>query len=280
MSAGHGETARERFRALAQISRRELPLAEGALLIAAEEYPELDIPHHLRLLDDLAASARAAVPVEGDPALRAAGLCRSLAEQGFRGNTEAYDDPRNSFLNEVLERRVGIPISLAAVYLEVGWRLHLPLYGVGMPVHFLVGYETNDSPLFVDAFHGTVLTEQGCGLLLARLTGGSMPFRQDFLAPTPARDILVRMLRNLKTVYASRGDLPRTAAAVERILLLAPDLAEEIRDLGLVRYRQGNLLDAKRLLERYLLSVPKDAVDRAAVAAHLRQVRELLVRLN
>jgi len=272
---------RERFQALAQMSGNEIPLAEGALLIAAEEYPALDIPGYLAVLDRLADEARARVPPAAGPAAGASALCEFLfKEAGFRGNTQYYGDPKNSFLNEVLERRRGIPITLAVVHLEVGWRLRLPMFGVGMPAHFLVGCETKGEPLFVDAFHGVVLTEAGCGHLFEEMTGGSAPFRKDYLASTPARYVLVRILRNLQGIFLHKEDLDRTAAAVERILLLAPDLVEDIQDLGLIRYRQGKLVEARRLLEQYLRAVPKDAGDRAAVETHLLQVKELLGRLN
>jgi regulator of sirC expression with transglutaminase-like and TPR domain len=274
-------TPREQLGALAAKAGTELPLAEGALLIAAEEYPSLSLPQYFAVLDQLAAAARPRVPrgIGADEAV--SGLCEFLfKESGFRGNAENYGDPKNSFLNEVLDRRLGIPVTLAVVYLEVGWRLGLPLYGVGMPAHFLVGCETGGSPLFVDAFTGMVLTDAGCERLFSRITGGSRQFRSDYLAPTPARYVLVRMLRNLKGIYLQQEDLQRAATAVERILLLAPDSITDVRDLGLIRYRQGKLVDARRLLEQYLVSVPKDADDRATIEMCLRDVRELLGRLN
>lgn len=272
---------RERLQALAQSRGSELPLAEGALLIAAEEYPGLDISHYLTALDHLADEARSRVPSGVDPAGAAAALCEFLfKEAGFRGNTRHYEDPKNSYLNEVLNRRLGIPITLAVVHLEVGWRLHLPMFGVGMPAHFLVGCETSSEPLFVDAFNGTIMTEAGCEHLFKQMTGGSAPFRREYLAPAPARYVLVRILRNLKGIFVKQENLERTAAAAERILLLAPDLAEDVRDLGLIRYRQGKLVEARQLLEQYLRSVPRDADDRPAIETYLLQVRELLVRLN
>lgn len=272
---------RERLAAIARRPGTELPLAEGALLIAAEEYPSLDGPRYLGALDALARACRARVGPARDPAPAVAGLCDCLfRDLGFRGNAERYDDPRNSFLNDVLDRRLGIPISLAVVYLEVGWRLDLPLYGVGMPGHFLVGCEAPGEPLFVDAFHGTILTEPGCEHLFHRMMGEAAPFRKEHLASTPARYILIRILRNLKGIYLQREDLARTASAIERILLLAPDLAGDVRDLGLVRYRQGKLVEARDLLERYLRSAPRDAADRKTVEAHVAQVRGLLSRLN
>ena len=272
---------RARFAAIAQTPGTEVPLAEGALLIAAEEYPGLDIPRYLGVLDRLADEARERVPVGAEPARAVAALCDFLCrEAGFRGNTRHYADPKNSFLNDVLDRRLGIPISLALVYLEVGWRLRLPLYGVGMPGHFLVGCETREEPLFIDAFNGTLLTESGCGQLFHQLTRETAPFQKDYLAPTPARYILVRMLRNLKGVFLEAEELERTAAAIERILLLAPDSAGGVRDLGLIRIRQGSLAEARTLLERYLESAPRDAGDRAAIELSLAQIRELLIRLN
>ena len=254
------EAPRERLRDLAAKAGRELPLAEGALLIAAEEYPSLSIPRYIAVLDQFADAARPRVPGGAAAGEAVAALCEFLfKEAGFKGNTEHYGDPKNSFLNEVLDRRLGIPVTLAVVYLEVGWRLRLPLYGVGMPAHFLVGCETGGSPLFVDAFTGTVLTDADCEGLFSRITGGSQQFRSDYLAPTPARYVLVRMLRNLKGIYLQQEDLPRAATAVERILLLAPESVSDVRDLGLIRYRQGKLVEARTLLEQYLVSVPRDA---------------------
>ena len=275
------ETPRERLQALAATAGTELPLAECALLIAAEEYPSLNVARYVAELDHLADAARPRVPTGAAAGEAVAALCEFLCkEAGFRGNAEDYGDPKNSFLNEVLDRRLGIPVTLAVVHLEVGWRLRLPLYGVGMPAHFLVGCETGGAPLFVDAFTGTVLTDADCARLFSRITGRSEPFRSDYLAPTPARYVLVRMLRNLKGVYLQQEDLERAATAVERILLLAPDFLTDVRDLGLIRYRQGKLVDARRHLEQYLGSVPKDAADRATIEMCLREVRELLGRLN
>jgi regulator of sirC expression with transglutaminase-like and TPR domain len=275
------EPARERLAEIARQAGTELPLAEGALLIAAEEYPSLDAARYLALLDALAQEVRGLVSPGGDPATRIRGLCEGLFKNlGFRGNAEEYDDPRNSFLNDVLDRRRGIPISLAVVTLEVGWRLHLPLYGVGMPGHFLVGCEAPGEPLYVDAFHGTMLTTSGCEHLFRRMMAGGASFREEYLAPTPARYILVRMLRNLKRIYQQREDLGRAAAAIERILLLAPDLAGDVRDLGLIHYRQGMLVEARELLERYLRSAPGDAADRRTTEGYLAQIRGLLGRLN
>jgi regulator of sirC expression with transglutaminase-like and TPR domain len=275
------EESRERLTALAQRTDAELPLAEGALLIAAEEYPTLDIPRYLATLDGLADDARTRMGTGHDPAQKVAALCGFLFKDlGFRGNEQDYEDPKNSFLNDVLDRRLGIPISLAVVYLEVGWRLELPLYGVGLPGHFLAGCETSGDPLFVDAFHGTVLTQAGCEHLFHRMTGGAAAFRREYLAPTPARHILVRMLRNLKGIFLQREDLDRAAAAIERIVLLTPDVPGDVRDLGLVRYRQGRLTEAREYLTRYLQCVSKDAADRAVVETYLAQVGELLGRLN
>lgn len=275
------ETPRERLRVLAQIPGNQLPLAEGALLIAAEEYPGIHIPHYLSALDRLADEARLRVSSGVDPAMAIAALCEFLfKEAGFRGDRRHYGDPKYSYLNEVLDGREGIPITLAVVHLEVGWRLHLPMFGVGMPAHFLVGCETRGEPLYVDACNGTVLTAAGCERLFREVVGASAPFRREYLAPTPTRYVLVRILRNLKGIFLQQEDLERTAAAAERILLLTPDLAEDVRDLGLIRYRQGELVEARRLFDQYLQSVPRDAGDRPVIEQYLLQVRELLARLN
>jgi regulator of sirC expression with transglutaminase-like and TPR domain len=276
-----GGSPRERLGAMARQSTIELPLAEGALLIAAEEYQDLDIARYLGVLDALADDARGALRPGDDPPRRAAALCDFLySERGFRGNRDDYSDPRNSFLNEVLERRLGIPISLAVVYLEVGWRLRLPVFGVGMPAHFLAGCETAGEPLFVDPFHGTVLTEDGCERLFRQTVGDAAPFRRAYLVPTPARDILVRMLRNLKGIFLQHDDIDRAAGTIERILLLAPDRPEDVRDLGLVRFRQGRLAEARDLLAQYLRSVPLNAADRDVIEDCLARIRAFLGSLN
>jgi regulator of sirC expression with transglutaminase-like and TPR domain len=192
------------------------PLDEGALLIAAVA-TGADVDAGLARLDDLASDARA----DGrDPA----GLARHLfVERGFAGNTLDYADPRNSFLPDVIDRRLGIPISLSVLMIEVGRRIGIGLHGVGMPGHFLVGVDATPG-LFFDPFHaGAALDADGAQELFARLQGPDAGFRAGFLAPTPTRQVLLRMLANLQQTYVAR----RAADArwVARLRLAFPELS-------------------------------------------------------
>jgi regulator of sirC expression with transglutaminase-like and TPR domain len=178
-------------------------------------------------------------------------------EEGFRGNTEAYYDPRNSFLNDVLDRKLGIPLTLGIVFLEVGWRLNLPLRGVNFPGHFLLRYEGEAFRLLVDPFHhGQIRFEDQAQELLDRVYGGSVPMQADYLRGATKHDVLVRLLANLKTIYLNTRDDVKALAAIDRILLIKPDAAEEIRDRGMVLARTGNIDEAIQALSRYLEIMP------------------------
>ncbi len=279
---------RRRFAALAARPDAEIGLAEAALLLAAEEYPDLDMRHYRRVLDGLCDGARARV---GEAAIGARGglgpcevvgaLNRYLFEEcGFRGNRDAYYDPRNSFLNEVLDRRLGIPISLALLYIEVGRRAGLPLVGIGFPGHFLVGCDAPEGRLLIDPYEGgKLLTELDCIAILTQLHGRRVPLARHYLAPIGPRAFLVRMLANLKAIYLAREDYCRALAAVERILLLTPDAAEERRDRGLLHLKREAFSLAASDLEAYL-QARREAQDRDQVARYLATVRQILARLN
>jgi len=192
----------------------EIPLAEAALLIAAHDH-EVDVAAQLGVLDDLARDAPPTVE----------GLAEFLfVEQRFTGNEVDYTDPRNSFLDDVLRRRLGIPITLSVLVLEVGRRRGVPLHGVGMPGHFLVGAEPGT---FIDAFHrGEILDEPGCHDLFARLQPGA-PWHPSYLAPVSAQAILVRMLANLVHTYVERS--PADAVWALQLRLAVPGAAPDER---------------------------------------------------
>jgi regulator of sirC expression with transglutaminase-like and TPR domain len=198
----------------------ELDLAQAALLIAEPEYPELDIADYLLQLDQLAVAARSRLAGLADDSARAAALVQYLLEEeGFRGNLDEYDDPRNSFLNEVLDRRLGIPITLSVVMLEVAQRLGIPLHGVSFPGHFLVGTRGPKS-LLLDPFTGQALAPSHLADLLGRIYGQRRPPRPDEIQPSTKHGILVRMLHNLRNLYMRQGDGPRQRLAEERIRVL------------------------------------------------------------
>jgi regulator of sirC expression with transglutaminase-like and TPR domain len=275
------EEARAHLALLAAGEEADLDLARAALYLAAEEYPTLDADAYVARLDAMAHDA-ADLPLDTAPPLgRLLALNRYLfAEQGFTGNAHHYYDPRNSFLNEVLDRQMGIPITLSVVYLELGWRLELPLAGVGMPGHFLVGYYPEDGTRYVDVFNqGRLLTHDECVARLQAQFGNGFVVHDEHLAPVTKRQILTRMLTNLKQVYMQRQDLDRALAAVERILLLNPDQPGEVRDRGLIQYRRGALRDAHADLERYTQLVP-DAHDAETVRRQMALVWNLWASRN
>jgi regulator of sirC expression with transglutaminase-like and TPR domain len=267
-------TPRQRLAELASRPDPEIDLARGALLIAAEEYRQLQEAPYLRRLDLLAEQVRDRLGPETAPVLVLQGLCRVLfEEEGFRGNAEAYYDPRNSFLNDVLDRRLGIPITLGIVVLEVGWRLGLPLSGINFPGHFLVRYEGDVARLLIDPFDaGRVRWEDEGQELLDRVYGGMVRMRDEFLAPAGRMDVLARVLTNLKGIYLNVRDDERALAAVDRILMLRPTAAVELRDRGLLLARSGRKHEAVADLERYL--------DCAPAAADAQSVRSLIQDLS
>ncbi|HSJ24132.1 MAG TPA: transglutaminase-like domain-containing protein [Longimicrobiales bacterium] len=268
-------TARGRFAAMVTRPEPEVDLATAALLIAAEEYPQLVPEPYLRRLDELAERVRDRQWDATAPVVVLQDLSRVLfEEEGFRGNTDSYYDPRNSFLNDVLDRRLGIPITLSVLYLEVGWRLGLPLHGVNFPGHFLVRYDGEALKLLVDPFqHGRIRFEDEAQELLDHVYGGSVRMQPDFLRPADRKDILVRMLENLKGTYLNARDDARGLAALERILLITPDSPDHVRDRGMVLTRMGRGREAAEALSRYLDLVP-DAPDRVRVQLLLGQLND------
>lgn len=265
---------RERFAALASAPESELDLATGALLIAAEEYPQLQLGPYLRQLDLLAERVHDRLGDETAPLIIFQELNRVLfEEEGFRGNIEAYYDVRNSFLNDVLDRRLGIPITLSVVYLEVGWRLGLPLVGVGFPGHFLVRYEGEALRILVDPFEcGRIRFEDQAQELLDRVYGGMVRMQPEYLRSVGKKDILVRLLMNLKGIYLNARDDRRALSVIDRILLLRPGAAGEMRDRGLLLARIGRVEEAIAELERYL--------DASPGAPDAWRVREVIAALN
>ncbi len=268
-------SARSRFAALALGAEAELPLAEAALLIAAEEYPQLHPGPYLRRLDLLAERVRDRLSDETAPLVLLQELSRVLfQEERFQGNAQDYYDPRNSFLNDVLDRRLGIPITLSVVYLEVGWRLGLPLVGVNFPGHFLVRYEGEAVRILVDPFQGGELRFEGdAQALLDRVYGGTVALVPEYLRPAGKKDILARILANLKGIYLNAHDDGRALAAVERLQLLRPGEPDELRDRGTILARLGRPGEAREELQRYLERAP-GAADRRRIELLLEHLRK------
>jgi len=211
----------------------QLDLAQASLLVAESEYRGLDVARYIRMLDDLARQARLEIARASAVASRPKGppvehLLRFMYEEiGFHGNTADYFDPRNSFLNQVIERKVGIPITLAIVLMEVGRRTGIDVHGVSFPGHFLVRMEGPRGPTFIDPFDGRILGKEDLRALFVRATGEPRDPDSRLLEPASKRQILVRILNNLRGIYSTRGDHDRLRGVLERMDVLAP--SEELR---------------------------------------------------
>ena len=259
-----------------ELSRSEakLDLGRSSLLIAAEEYPQLSVDLYLARLDQVAEEVKDRLANETAPLVVLNDLLKTLFERRkYAGNRKAYYDPRNSFLNDVLDRGVGIPLTLGIVLLEIGWRLDLPLEGVNFPGHFLVRYAGTEVDLLIDPFDGgRIRFEDEAQQFLDQAYGGAVAMRDDFLRPASKRDMLARLLTNLKGIYTKIGDDRRALGVVERLLMISPTSPTESRARGILLARLGRHEDAARQLEAYLRVSPS-ADDRGHVQEIVRELR-------
>ena len=270
--------------ALARMDDDALPLLGTALLIARDEYPELQAGHYDALVQSYADALRAEVQAQEAAPARLTLINHYLFEElGFGGNNDAYTDPRNSYLNEVFDRKLGIPISLAVVQMEIARRLDVPLDGISFPGHFLVRLPVDDGILVMDPFNkGRSLSTDELRDRASSHFGGQSPDDTELLhilAPATHRAILMRMLRNLKALYVDKDDWERVARSSDRILKLAPSLGEEIRDRGLAYLKLGHASGARDDLARYL-SVQPEAPDAEAIRGLLIEATGKAQRLN
>jgi regulator of sirC expression with transglutaminase-like and TPR domain len=246
------------FKSLIDKPEDEIDLAQAALVIAADEYPELDVAAYLARLDSLAEQAALGVNAASSARAKIEALNKFLFEDShFAPNEEYYFDPRNSYLNDVLNRRVGLPISLSLMYLEVGRRLGLPLHGVGLPGHFVVKWQDANDEIFIDPFHGgRVLDEAGLTRLLEGLQRQRLQVQRDWFDAVGARYILTRLLTNLKAIYLSSENYDRALPVAEKLYLLEPRSEENLRDVAVLSFRGGFPQRARVLFEDYLLNHP------------------------
>lgn len=273
-------------------------LAAPAFLIARIEYPRLDPGPYLDRIDTLGdvASHRIAADAGHDAPLaaRVDALNRYLFnELGFFGNREQYEDPRNSCLNEVLDRRTGIPISLALVYIEIARRAGVRAEGINFPGHFLVrvlqDLHTDDpgEGLIVDPFHGgAILNEADCRTLLHRHMGDEAAFEPHLLARATRRQILVRMLLNLKRIYVRWRSFPQARTVTDLLLAISPSSLTELRDRGLLAYHMNDFPSALKDLEEYLKlsrlgeSDEEQRKENEQVWEHVKALRRRVAALN
>jgi regulator of sirC expression with transglutaminase-like and TPR domain len=273
------DDVRREFSTLA--AREPVPLARGALLIAKEQYPELDIE---KCLSDLAALSREAEPIVragADTVEKVQLLSEFLfVRKGFEGNREQFSDPRNSFLNDVLERKLGIPITLAVVYLEVGRRLGLNLFGVSFPTHFLVKAVDERGELLIDPFNnGMILGLDEIRARLAQIYGQPVDVQPAMLKAVGARQILARMLRNLKNIYTGASDWQHALSALDRILMLEPRAVEELAERAGLYERLECFSAALEDFQSFLTQAPDHPGADTAREAVVRLVRQV-ARIN
>ncbi|MFL6273719.1 MAG: SirB1 family protein [Blastocatellia bacterium] len=273
-------SVRNRFAERLALPDEKINLAEVALLIAAEEYPRLNVAAYLDKLDRIADLARDRITLGVGASDYITAINATLFDDyGFHGNRDNYYDPRNSFLNEVIDRRIGIPITLSVIYMEVARRIGFAVEGVGLPGHFIVRHQRATETIYIDPFNrGRVLGEMACAELVAEISGGKTELLPAHLSPVTRRQILMRMLSNLLSIYA-RSDHRRALAVIERILIIQPTSAAHVRDHGLLLALVGQTAQALATLELYLKMAPT-AADADLVREQIKTIKQESAKLN
>jgi regulator of sirC expression with transglutaminase-like and TPR domain len=263
-----------------EVEDEKIDLIRAALTIARTEYPNLDIEVYASRMEELARRV-AAQASDLNPQATLAALNKVLFEEvQLRGNREDYYDPRNSFLNDVLDRGLGIPITLSMVYMEVARRVGFHLSGVGMPGHFLLKHYSEDGQeMLIDCFNrGDIVSRQDCQSRLDEIYSGEMTLRPEFLHPISRRQILTRMLNNLKTVYLSTRNFRKALPIADLILVIYPRSPEDIKQRALLRYSMGMHGLAAEDLDDYLKMSPNasDADETRQMALSIRRMLALM----
>jgi regulator of sirC expression with transglutaminase-like and TPR domain len=273
-------------------------LAHAALVIARIEYPRLEMEPYLERLDRMGEAARRRIERHIDETGDETGLSTIKGfnaylfdDQHFVGNRDHYEDPRNSCLNEVLDQRTGIPITLSLVYMEVGRRAGLSVDGVNFPGHFLVRCpevtSRGSSGLIIDPFHGgALLSEHDCRLLLQKHVGAEVAFNKSLLAPATRPQVIVRMLLNLKRIYVHMRSFPQARDVTELLLAVTPSALSELRDRGLLAYHLNDVTGALRDLQTYLKLASMSDMDEEQreehqqIWEHVKTLRRRVAALN
>lgn len=268
---------REHFREMLQRPEADIDLARTALLVAAENDPTLDVDTEMARLDAWAGELGRRLDPAWNNLQRLARLRTFMYEDlGFKGDVRGYYSPANSMLHSVMERRLGIPLTLSIVFMEIGWRIGVPFEGVGFPGHFLVRLTGEPGDLLLDPYdHGASVHEEDCRRMIELTTGGTVPYDPSMIRSLGKRDMIARLLFNLKISCLKAGDDPGALSAVERLLLLHPDEPPELRDRGLLLYRMDRYREARASFEGYLRARP-DALDREVIERHLAALQMML----
>lgn len=263
---------------------RDIALAEAALLFAADAFPSLDVRRYLQWLDAQGARARERLNPDSSPAHIVAELNRLLFDElEFRGNAENYYDARNSYLNDVIDRRTGIPITLSLIAMEIGARAGLTVEGIGLPGHFIVRVQGTDWSVLLDPFNrGAELSRYDCEQLMAQVFGQPTPLLPHYFEPVQPRAFLTRMLTNLQVIHLQQQEWSQALAVIANIFSLKPDqqtVAELTRTRGLVHYKLEAWNAAEQDWLRYLTLAP-DAPDTALIRQNIEALRTMLARRN
>ena len=269
------------FFSFANLDNGEIQLATGALLIAQSEYCELNIENYLHQLDEMADTVRDRIQEMTLPEQYIAELNRYLfQERGFTGNTDNYYALGNNFLNFVIDKKTGIPITLAVVYLEVGRRAGLPLVGVNFPGHFLVKYQSEHLDILLDVFeNGTCMTEDTLRAKLQASFDETVSLEPSMLAEATDKEILARILRNLTRAYTLLEQYDKALTAAERITWLLPNIAADYRLLGYLHYKNHAYSEGITAFEKYLhlAETPPDAIE---IERNIQHLEKLFSSLN
>jgi regulator of sirC expression with transglutaminase-like and TPR domain len=293
MQAIKGEV--DAFARIVALDDDHIDLGEAALLIAKDEYPNLDVKKYLKRLDLMAQHLKEVIGNQTDPKTVIKLINKYLFEElGFEGNRQEHADPKNSFLNDVLDRKKGLPITLSLIYIELARRLKLPIYGVGLPLHFIVKYKTADNiadnkaikdikdikDIYIDPYNfGAILSEADCKSKVSELYVGKVEFKKEFLDVVSKKQILVRMLNNLRAIYYSRAEYRKLEQVVKRILLITPDSPEDTKLMGFLRYGTSDYPRALWYFKRYLHLEP-NALDADQIRRYIEHSKRNLAELN
>jgi len=251
------DTIDKEFSQLASLEDDRIDLAHGALLIAKAAYPDLDEALYLKRLDRMAARVKLNLTANTESADIITRLNYILFEQeGFRGNRENYYDPDNSFLNRVLEKKIGIPITLSLIYIEVARRLGLDVRGIGLPGHFITALYHSSGEIFIDPFNrGEIRTVDECLQIVRTYMGNAVAPDLHWLQPIGRKTLLVRMLRNLKLIYARQNNDVMLFKTIHWILTLQPEASAELSDRAMLYEAMGNPSRAVKDWERYIAHI-------------------------
>ena len=284
MITGASSDVIQAFAALvrSEIEDERVDILRAALTFSRIHEPALDVEHYVRRVDELAARVATKIDDPDDPVQIIAALNDVLfREEVFRGNTVDYYSPRNSFLHHVLDRRLGIPITLALVYMEVARRVGFQLFGVGMPGHFLLKhYDVDGHSILIDAFErGSIVTEDDCRQKLDSIYSGQVTLQPEFLLPVTRRQMLTRMLNNLRSIYLSQRDFRRAVQVVDLVLVIYPRSPEDMKQRAVLRYNLNDFRGALSDFEEYVKMSP-DASDAEEIKQTALSLRRSMAMMN